>query len=191
MTTSYDIKYKRIEPGLYGTGLVSDHPSSEDLSGEVELVLHQISRGYWVAREYSTQTQTLGAWQSGGWTGLADAKAGMTEWWLTSQSDDGKPRILAEEYTAKYCEECEEWIYVDRAPFAEGGDRTKPLRDIAHYEAHHADKCREEGVVTYFPYMHYNKEPVHALVEDVRMVAGNLMVMGVNSDKRNEEYLAS
>ena len=177
MTTNYNIKYKRIMPGLYGTGLVSDQPRSDELDGEVELVIDQIERGYWIQREWHIETQTLGSWAGEGWSTLADAKAGTQRQWLAGQSDDGQPRVLAEPYTAKQCTECGEWIYVDQAPFAEGGDRTKPLRDLAHYEAHHPEKCDGWGI----PWMTYNKEAVDALVEDVRVVAGHLVVMGVNA----------
>ena len=81
--------------------------------------------------------------------------------------------ISAEEYQAKKCPVCSEWIFVDCAPFAEG-DRTKPLRDFAHYATAHKDLYEAACTTTpsgvligSIPWMDYNTEPVMALIEEV------------------------
>lgn len=74
--------------------------------------------------------------------------------------------ILAPPFTAAQCPVCDEWVYVDAPPFAEG-DRTKPQRDWLHWANFHADEreARQAAGEFGFPYFFRNDEAVMARFE--------------------------
>ena len=65
----------------------------------------------------------------------------------------------AQPYTAQQCPKCEEWFYVMDGPFAEGGDRTKPMSDFLHFEQKHPEML-QDGDVLGIPYCRWNDKPV-------------------------------
>lgn len=70
----------------------------------------------------------------------------------------------ADVYEAAQCPDCKVWIYTAGGPFAEGGDRTKPLADAEHWETEHATDEERSGAVFGFPYFFANDKPVEAVV---------------------------
>lgn len=76
--------------------------------------------------------------------------------------------VTAPPYTALQCPECHVWLYAGDGPWAEGGDRTKPIVDFMHYETAHADLYEAQvaagGALCHsIPYFHWNDETVKAV----------------------------
>jgi hypothetical protein len=96
------------------------------------------------------------------------------------QMRDGK--VVAPPFTSRWCETCEQWIFVDASPFGEN-DRTKPIRDMIHVDVHHPELVEHDGrgIGASYPWMISNEVEVEAVIEDARIVAGRSVIVGVNS----------
>lgn len=90
--------------------------------------------------------------------------------WLSYEilPDDGPTTVRAGPFEAGLCPECKQWIYFAGGPFAEGGDRTKPIADFLHFERHHKPDVQTGAMGTSvigIPFFRRNDAPVLALVE--------------------------